>query len=395
VVRKIIPLKYGLIFVFKNGIKIIFKLMNKKLIRITTVPMSLKSLLKGQMSFMIKNGFDVIMISSDGKGLKDVIENEKCSHFIIPLTRKITPFKDLIATFSLYRLLIKEKPDIVHTHTPKAGIVGMLASFLARVPIRLHTVAGLPLMEATGFKRVILNFVEKLTYKLSTKVYPNSFELKNIILKNRFTTQEKLRVIGKGSSNGIDTSYFDPELFSLEKKNSLKSKLGIERNDFVFIFVGRLVADKGINELVEAFNELCLDLKGIKLLLVGPFEDDLDPLSEKTKLLISNHDKIISVGYQNDVRPFFAISNSLVFPSYREGFPNVVMQSGAMGLPSIVTDINGCNEIIQTDNNGIFVPTKDMKSLKRAMLRIFQDKELFLKCSANSRLAIVNNYEQK
>jgi glycosyltransferase involved in cell wall biosynthesis len=344
---------------------------------------------------MIKNGFDVIMISSDGKGLKDVIENEKCSHFIIPLTRKITPFKDLIATFSLYRLLIKEKPDIVHTHTPKAGIVGMLASFLARVPIRLHTVAGLPLMEATGFKRVILNFVEKLTYKLSTKVYPNSFELKNIILKNRFTTQEKLRVIGKGSSNGIDTSYFDPELFSLEEKNSLKSKLGIERNDFVFIFVGRLVADKGINELVEAFNELCLDLKGIKLLLVGPFEDDLDPLSEKTKLLISNHDKIISVGYQNDVRPFFAISNSLVFPSYREGFPNVVMQSGAMGLPSIVTDINGCNEIIQTDNNGIFVPTKDMKSLKRAMLRIFQDKELFLKCSANSRLAIVNNYEQK
>jgi len=369
--------------------------MNKKLIRITTIPMSLKHLIKGQMAFMSENGFDVIMISSDGEELKDVIENEKCSHFIIPFTRKITPLKDLIATFSLYRLFIKEKPDIVHTHTPKAGVVGMVASFFARVPVRLHTVAGLPLMEAVGLKRVVLNFVEKLTYNCSTKVYPNSFGLKNIILKNRFTTEDKLRVIGIGSSNGIDTSYFDPELFSFKENNTLKSELGIERNDFVFIFVGRLVADKGINELVEAFNELCLDLKGIKLLLVGPFEDELDPLSEITKLLISSHDKIILAGYQNDVRPFFAISNSLVFPSYREGFPNVVMQSGAMGLPSIVTDINGCNEIIQTDYNGIVVPSKDIQSLKRAMSRIFLDKGLYLKCSAKSRLAIVNNYEQK
>ena len=132
--------------------------MNKKLIRITTVPISLKHLLKGQMTFMSKNGFNVTMISSDGQELNDVIENENCRHFIIPFTRSITPLKDLIATFKLYRLLVKEKPDIVHTHTPKAGIVGMLASYFARVPFRLHTVAGLPLMEVIGFKRIILNF---------------------------------------------------------------------------------------------------------------------------------------------------------------------------------------------------------------------------------------------
>ena len=369
--------------------------MNRKIVRITTIPMSLQHLLKGQMAFMSKNGLDVIMISSEGKGLKDAIENEKCPHFIIPLTRKITPLKDLIVTLSLYRIIVREKPDIVHTHTPKAGVVGMLASFLAKVPVRLHTVAGLPLLEAKGMKRLILNLVEILTYKFSTKVYPNSYGLKDIILKNRFTKEDKLCVIGNGSSNGIDTSFFDPKLFSSEKKKSIRSKLGIKKNDFVFIFVGRLVADKGINELVEAFNELCLNLKGIKLLLVGPAEDDLDPLSDKTKQLISTHNKIISVGYQSDVRPFFAVSNALVFPSYREGFPNVVMQSGAMGLPSVVTDINGCNEIIQTDCNGIVVPSKDIESLKRAMSRICQDKELYLKYSAKSRLAIVNNYEQK
>tara|TARA_B100001094_G_C18196294_1_gene811429 strand:- start:583 stop:1731 length:1149 start_codon:yes stop_codon:yes gene_type:complete len=369
--------------------------MSKKLVRITTVPMSLKHLLKGQMSFMSKNGFDVIMISSEGKGLNDVIKNEKCRHFIIPLTREITPLRDIIATFSLYRLLLLEKPDIVHTHTPKAGIVGMLASFLAKVPVRLHTVAGLPLLEAKGLKRLILNLVERLTYKFSTKVYPNSYGLKDIILKNKFTKEDKLCVIGNGSSNGIDTSFFDPKLVSSEKKKSIRSKLGIKKNDFVFIFVGRLVTDKGINELVEAFNELCLQLENIKLLLVGPSEDNLDPLSEKTKLSISNHNKIISVGYQVDVRPFFAVSHLLVFPSYREGFPNVVMQSGAMGLPSIVTDINGCNEIIKADYNGVIVPVKDTKSLKNAMLRIYQDKEFHLKCSKKSRSVIVDNYEQK
>ena len=367
--------------------------MGHKLIRITTVPLSLKHLIKGQMSFMRENGYDVIMISADGNELNDVITNEKCRHVIIPLTRKITPLKDLIATLRLYFLIIRERPDIVHTHTPKAGIVGMLASFLARVPIRLHTVAGLPLLEAEGFKRALLNFVEKLTYKFSTMVYPNSHGLKDIILKNNFTAENKLNVIGNGSSNGIDTSYFDPELYSYNEKRLLKEKLGIKKSDFVFIFVGRLVADKGIKELVEAFGGL--DLEGMKLLLVGPFEDDLDPLDDKTKLLISSNERIISVGYHNDVRPFFSISNSLVFPSYREGFPNVVMQAGAMGLPSIVSDINGCNEIIKNDRNGLIVPTKDVDSLREAMSKIFQHKDLYSRLSLKSRLTIVSNYEQK
>ena len=368
--------------------------MNKKLIRITTIPMSLKYLLKGQMSFMGKNGFEVIMISSDGKELKDVIENEKCKHFVIPFTRKITPLKDLIATFSLYRFLIREKPEIVHTHTPKAGIVGMIAAFLARVPVRLHTVAGLPLMEAVGLKRVVLNFVEKLTYKCSTKVYPNSFGLKNIILKNRFTTEDKLRVIGIGSSNGIDTSYFDPELFSCQENNTLKSELGIERNDFVFIFVGRLVADKGINELVEAFNELCLDLKGIKLLLVGPFEDELDPLSEKTKLLISSQDKIISVGYQNDVRPFFAVSNTLVFPSYREGFPNVPLQCGAFKKAMILSDISGCNEIVTHQKSGLLVRPKLEKEVYSAMRYMLNNTEERINFGRDAYTHVTENFEQ-
>ena len=369
--------------------------MNKKLFRAATVPMYLKYLLKGQMAFMSKNGFNVTMISSDGQELNDVIENEKCAHIIIPLTRKITILKDLKATYNLYKLIRKEKPDIVHTHTPKAGIIGMLASYFAKVPIRLHTVAGLPLMEAIGFKRIILNFVEKVTYKCSTKVFPNSYGLKKIIVKHRFTSENKIKVIGNGSSNGIDTSYFDPELFSIKDNEYLKTNLGINKTDFVFIFVGRIVSDKGINELVEAFHKICLVKENIKLLLVGPYEDELDPLQKKTKLLINNNENIISVGYQNDVRPYFSISNCLVFPSYREGFPNVVMQAGAMRLPSIVSDINGCNEIIENNINGFIIKLKSVNAIYDAMIKITSDKPLFNKLRLSSRYSIKMKYERE
>ena len=282
--------------------------MNSKLIRITTVPMSLDKLIEGQMKFMASHNFEVVGISSPGDLLEKVGKKEGVKVKGINMSRKITPIQDLKAVIKLYKYLKKEKPDIVHSHTPKAGIVGMLASYLANIPIRLHTVAGLPLLETTGLKRKILNFVEKLTYKCATNVYPNSYGLKNIILDNRFTNKEKLKVIGNGSSNGIDTSYFDPKLFSINDNEDLKTNLGIKNTDFVFIFVGRIVSDKGMNELVAAFEKLSIENKKVKLLLVGPFEDELDPLEKYTKHLINNNRNIISVGYQNDVRPYFSIS---------------------------------------------------------------------------------------
>ena len=138
-------------------------------------------------------------------------------------------------------------------------------------------------METRGFKRIVLNFVEKFTFQLSTKVYPNSYGLKAIILKNRFTTNNKLRIIGNGSSNGIDTSYFNPKLFSKEENQILKTNLKIRNSEFLYIFVGRIVGDKGINELIKAFNELSIENKKVKLLLVGPFENDLEPLKKNKR----------------------------------------------------------------------------------------------------------------
>ncbi len=364
-----------------------------KLLRITTIPTSF-NLLKGQMAFMQKNDFAVTMLSATGNEIEELVKQEGCPHYIVPLTRKITPLKDALALFLFVRYLKKEKPDIVHSHTPKAGTVGMLAAKLAGVPVRLHTIAGLPLVESRGIKRFLLNTVEKITYSCATKIYPNSFGLQQIILDHRFCSPDKLKVMGNGSSNGINTRFFHPEAISEAEKKQVRLKHAIQPEDFVFVFVGRLVKDKGINELVNAFKQIQNKRSKIKLLLVGSYEQELDPLNESTLLEIQNNSGIISAGYQEDVRPYYTVSHCLVFPSYREGFPNVPMQAGAMGLPSIVTDINGCNEIITHEFNGLIIPPKNVDAIEKAMLRIMEDKVLYQKLKSNARESIVSRFDQ-
>jgi glycosyltransferase involved in cell wall biosynthesis len=368
--------------------------MRKTLIRITTVPISLEKLLSGQLRFM-NSYYKVIGVSSDKVNLEKVQQKEGIEVYPIEMTRKITPFRDIKSVIQLYFYFKKAKPFIVHTHTPKAGIVGMLAAKFAKVPNRLHTVAGLPLLEATGIKRKILDFVEKLTYSSATKIYPNSKGLNEIIIQNKFCDKNKLKVLANGSSNGIDTSYFDANLFSEEKNDLLKAELGISKEDFVFIFVGRLVKDKGINELIQAFKKYEIEKNNIKLLLIGDYETELDPLDAKTLALIDSCGKIITTGFQYDVRPYLAISSCLIFPSYREGFPNVVMQAGAMSLPCIVTNINGCNEIIQERVNGLLIPVKDVEATFSAMKEIVENTTLFQSLKMVSREMILNRYEQK
>lgn len=369
--------------------------MKHKLIRITTIPESLKVLLKDQPRFMSENGFEVICISSPGKALEELQISEGVQVQEVAMTRKITPFKDLLSLFAIFKILLKEKPLIVHSHTPKAGLLTMIAAKIACVPIRLHTVAGMPLMETKGLKRFVLLKMEKLTYLCSTKIYPNSIGLKSIILKNKLTHETKIKVILNGSSNGIDTNFFDRSKIKQFECESLKEALGIKPSDFVYIFVGRLVGDKGINELIEVFNDISSHNKDVKLILVGDYEENLDPLNSETKKIIKVNSRILGIGFKEDVRPYFAISSCLVFPSYREGFPNVVMQAGAMGLPSIVTDINGCNEIILEGKNGIVVPPKNKIKLKQAMLNILHQKDSFSKMADISRELILERYERK
>lgn len=341
---------------------------------------------------MQENGYEVITASAAGAEVAEICKREGVRHFPIGFTRTLSPFKDLKALWQLIRLIKKEKPDIVHTHTPKAGLLGMMAAKFTGIKLRMHTVAGMPLMEASGSTKKILRITEKVTYFCAHKVYPNSYKLQDYMKVEFPAYENKFKIIGEGSSNGIDTVYFSRENIDDHVIASLRTDHNIPIEPIVFVFVGRIVEDKGIHELVEAFLEI---KEEAYLLIVGAFEDEREPVKAEIKQAISTHPRIIHVGFQKDIRPFLAASDIFVFPSYREGFPNVVLQAAAMELPCIVSDINGSNEIIAHNKNGLIVPVKNTQKLKFAMEDLLADSEKRKALILKSRASILEKYDQK
>ena len=367
--------------------------MKKKVIRVSTVAISLDILLKGQLDYLNQK-YDIIAVSGDDQHLDNVANREKVQTVAINIQRQISPLKDFISLIKLYLLFRKEKPIIVHSITPKAGLLSMIAAYFAGVPIRIHQFTGLVFPTRTGFMQQLLIFLDKVLCRFATNIYPEGQGVKNDLIQYKITNKP-LKIFANGNVNGIDCDYFDPELFPENDKNNLKQQLIISPEDFVFIFVGRLVRDKGINELIKAFETLQKEIQNLKLLLVGDFEQQLDPLFPETIEKIKTNQSIIAVGFQDEVRPYFAIANALVFPSYREGFPNVVLQASAMNLPCIVTNINGCNEIITDQINGLIVPTKDYKALQKAMLTLANEVNLTNNLRLKSRENIINKFDRK
>jgi glycosyltransferase involved in cell wall biosynthesis len=362
-----------------------------KLIKTSTVAMSLDVLLKGQLKYL-NRFFNVIALSGEDEYLCNVKKREKVDTLSVKMNRKINILQDIKSLILLYFIFKKERPTIVHSITPKAGLLSMVASYFARVPIRIHTFTGLIFPTKKGVFKRILIFMDQLTCHFATHIYPEGNGVKQDLI-NYNITKKPLKVIANGNINGIDGNYFNSKLFKIKDNLELRLQLGIFEKDTVFVFVGRLVRDKGINELVAAFNKILN--KNSKLLLVGSLETELDPLNTVTLKEIKTNKNIISVGFQKDVRPYFAISDVLVFPSYREGFPNVVLQAGAMSLPSIVTNINGCNEIIEEGVNGMIIPVKSIDELYLAMKSIIEDEILLMNLKKQTRDMIVNKYEHK
>jgi len=362
----------------------------KKILILATVPMSLTTLLKGQAKYL--SGFyEVKLITSNSYINSRIAEFEGVEVKAIDMSRKITPLQDLRALYRLYRFILNENPDIVYTFTPKAGLLGMMASFLSRVPVRIHNVVGLPLMEASGKKFILLKFIERLTYFFSTNIFCNSFGLKEYINSN--LTSLPITVIGQGSINGVDTEYFKNK-YSKEEGLKIRGKYNILKDDFVITFIGRIVKDKGINELVESFINLVKKYPNLKLLLVGDYEEDLNPIDKKNKKFIDELDSIIAIGFKNDIREFLAITDLFTLPSYREGLPNSLIEAGSFGIPLLATDINGCNEIIENNETGILVKKKDAKSLKDGIEKLIVDKKLYSYIRDNVRDRIIKKYDQ-
>lgn len=363
-----------------------------KLIRVTTVPQSLV-FCEGLEAMMIDEGIEVVAVSSPWEQLDEFGRSEGVRTIAVSMERHISPFKDLKSLWRMWRVMRREKPEIVHSITPKAGLISMLAGWMARVPIRIHTFTGLVFPTSTGLKRRILMATDWLTCACATHVIPEGEGVKADLLNHRIT-KKPLRVLGYGNIKGIDLEYFKSKKAPLLQEGPGEAHGQAHGDAFTFVFVGRLVGDKGINELIEAFKRLNEECPATRLVLVGNEEAELDPIKPETKLEIERNAAISAVGAQSDVRPFYAAADALVFPSYREGFPNVVIEAGAMGLPSIVTDINGSREIIIEGENGTIVPPKDADALYRAMKRFVESPDVVAHMAAKARPLIASRYEQ-
>ena len=359
-----------------------------KIIRATTVPMSLNAFCKGMLK-ELSGKYEVIALSSPDEELKVVAEREGVRTIAVPMERHISLMKDIVSLWRMVKVFLSERPDMVHSMTPKAGLLCMLAAWITRVPVRVHTFTGLVFPTSTGLKRKILMFTDWLTCACATHIIPEGEGVKSDLINNHIT-KKTLRVLGYGNVRGVDMDYYH-----VSEEIRVKSEELRKSDSFTFLFVGRIVGDKGINELCEAFDRLS-GMANVRLLLVGPYEDSLDPISQKSKAIIEQNPAIESVGgkFGDELLPYYAASDCFVFPSYREGFPNTVLEAGAMGLPSIVTDINGSREIIVEGENGMVIPSHNADALFEAMFTMINDKMARDKMAGKAREMIATRFEQ-
>lgn len=366
--------------------------MRIKIIRATTVPQSLNTFCNGILRELSEK-YEVVGLSSPGKELDEVAVREGVRTIAVPMERHISLVKDLKSLMAMIHVFRKEKPYAVHSMTPKAGLVCMIAAWLVRVPLRIHTFTGLVWPTSTGLKRKVLMLTDKLTCACATHVIPEGEGVKSDLIAGNIT-KKPLRVLGYGNVMGVDMKRFSlrPEVMKIVTQESLKSE-----PLFTYLFVGRIVRDKGINELCKAFVKLHVQYTKTRLWLVGAFEDDLDPVNPETRTLIeqpTNGIETVGVKRGDELLAYYASADCFVMPSYREGFPNTVLEAGAMGLPSIVTDINGSREIICDGINGIIVPPRNEERLYQAMMDLLTSKAEREKLAGNARKMIEDRFEQ-
>jgi glycosyltransferase involved in cell wall biosynthesis len=364
------------------------------LLHITTVPTSL-TFFRGQVAYMKRQGFRVHALSSPGADLDDFADREGVEVHAVEMPRRITPLRDLRAVVGILREMSRVRPAIVHAHTPKGGLLGMIAAAAHRAPVRIYHIRGLPLLGARGMKRRLLWATEWLACRLAHQVLCVSHSVRAEAVDAGICPPEKIAVLGGGSGNGVDaTGRFDPDRLDDRLRAETRARLGIPRDSVVLGFVGRIVRDKGIVELTEAWRELRDRYPHLRLLMIGPFEPQ-DPVPPEIGRLLREDPRVHLAGMDWNTPPLYAAMDLVALPTYREGFPNVPLEAAAMRLPVVATSIPGCVDAVADGVTGLLVPPRDPAALRTALARYLDDPELRLLHGAAGRERVLREFRQE
>jgi glycosyltransferase involved in cell wall biosynthesis len=345
------------------------------LIHITTVPETL-GFCRGQIGYMKERGFDVQAVSSPGKLLEETGAREGIPVYAVDLTRRITPLKDLLSLLKMYRLFTFLKPTIVHGHTPKGGLIAVVAARLARVPVVIYTIHGLPFITAKGIKRQLLRWSETLACRLADRVFAVSQANKRTAVAQGFCPKDKIQILGSGSCNGVEgEERFNPQKLAPGIREELRNSYRINSDALVLGYIGRIVRDKGIATLEEAWQSLRRKYPTLYLLMVGQ-EEPQDPLPATLMQRLQSDPRVILTGRVGNPIPCYAAMDIVVLPTYREGFPIVPLEAAAMKVPVVATNVDGCSEAVMDGLTGLLVPPRDPQALAAAIERLILDPEL-------------------
>jgi lipopolysaccharide/colanic/teichoic acid biosynthesis glycosyltransferase/glycosyltransferase involved in cell wall biosynthesis len=354
--------------------------------RVATVPFSIVSQLLPQIYASRKAGMDITLVSSPGAEIRQVDVDHGLRHVPIPIERSIHPPKDLLSLFRLYRFFRKGRFRIVHSITPKGGLLTAIAARLAGVPLRLHTFTGQPWVTKTGIVRWLSRSSDILMGRLNTYCYADSLSQRQFLIDENILPPERIGVLGRGCLAGVDLKRFDASRFDPHQKAQLKESLGVPEEGKVIIFVGRITQDKGIDELLEAF--AAIRQRGIEasLLLVGPLDAEIGGDQKKTGGLLQEGRGVYHVGYSERVEHYLSIADLICLPSYREGFGTVIVEAAAMGIPAVASRIYGLTDAVIDGQTGLLVPPQNSLELEKALTTLLQEPGLLERMGQNARL---------